>query len=558
MTKMPGAKIPVATPKKVHKGHSYDYVAGTDGNDVFDGGHGTQIVDAGAGNDSINGDSGHDLLFGGSGADQLIGGRLGDLVFGGSGNDLLDVEANGQNRHSGNGADALYGDGYESFADLLSGKTVTAPGNDTIRGGSGGDIIFGDNGNGGPAGGNDLIEGGRGTDLLFGEGGNDTIVGGRGFDIMDGGAGADVFVYTNAEDSRGRSADLIRNFVQGQDKIDLTGVLGGATVNWCGTKPTAYGVWYVQQGGCTLVCVDLDGNPKTVDMMIRVEGKIALCADDFRTAGGQQPPNPNTPPVANNDIAATNEDTAVTVNVLANDKDANGDSLTVTGATALHGAVTINANGTLTYTPVGNYNGGDTISYTISDGKGGTASGSVAVTVAAVNDGPVAAGDKAATNEDTAVTVNVLGNDSDVDGDKLSVTAASAGHGTVTVNADGTLTYKGDANFNGNDTITYSISDGHGGTASSTVAVTVNAVNDGPVAGADKAMVNEDGAVTVDVLGNDSDVDGDKLTVTGAAAGHGTVTVNADGTLTYTPNANYSGGDTITYSVSDGKGGSDS
>ena len=326
-------------------------------------------------------------------------------------------------------------------------------------------------------------------------------------------------------------------------------------MNWCDTKPTAYGVWYVQKGGCTLVCVDLDGNPKTVDMVIRVEGKIQLCADDFRTAGGQQPPNPNTPPVANNDTAATNEDTAVTVNVLANDKDANGDALTVTGATALHGAVTINADGTLTYTPVGNYNGGDTITYTISDGKGGTATGSVAVTVAAVNDGPMAAGDKASVNEDTAVTVNVLGNDSDVDGDKLSVTGASAGHGTVTVNADGTLTYKGDANFNGNDTITYSISDGKGGSATSTVAVTVNAVNDGPVAGADKAAVNEDTAVTVNVLGNDSDVDGDKLTVTGASAGHGSVTVNADGTLTYKGDANYNGNDTISYSISDGHGG---
>ncbi len=327
------------------------------------------------------------------------------------------------------------------------------------------------------------------------------------------------------------------------------------TFNWCGTKPTAYGVWYSQKGGCTLVCVDLDGNPKTVDMVIRIEGKVQLCAEDFMTLS-QQPPNPNTPPVANNDTAATNEDTAVTVNVLANDKDANGDALTVTGASALHGTVTINSGGTLTYTPVGNYNGGDTITYTISDGKGGTATGSVAVTVAAVNDGPVAVGDKATANEDTAVTVNVLGNDSDVDGDKLSVTAATAGHGTVTVNSDGTLTYKGDANFNGSDTITYSISDGKGGSATSTVAVTVNAVNDGPVAGADKASTNEDTAVTVNVLGNDSDADGDKLSVTAASAGHGTVTVNSDGTLTYKGDANFNGSDTITYSISDGKGGS--
>ncbi len=241
MTKMPGAKMPVAMPKKVHKGHSYDYIAGTDGNDVFDGGRGTQIVDAGAGNDSISGGSGRDLLFGGSGADQLIGGKRGDLVFGGSGNDLLDVEANGQNHHSGNGADALFGDGYESFADLLSGKKVTAPGNDTIRGGSGNDVVFGDNGNGGSTGGNDLIEGGRGSDLLFGEGGNDTIAGGRGFDIMDGGAGADVFVYSDADEfpRLGRGPDQEFRSGPGQDRPDRRpGWRGGELV-----RHDADGLW---------------------------------------------------------------------------------------------------------------------------------------------------------------------------------------------------------------------------------------------------------------------------------------------------------------------------
>src|SRR5262245_24695861 len=141
MTKTHGTKTPGATPKKTHKGHSWDYIAGTDGNDVFEGGRGTQIVDAGAGNDSISGGSGRDLLFGGSGNDRLVGGKRGDMVFGGSGNDLLDVEDNGHHRH-GSGADALFGDGYESFGDLLSGKKVAAPGNDTIRGGGGGDLIF--------------------------------------------------------------------------------------------------------------------------------------------------------------------------------------------------------------------------------------------------------------------------------------------------------------------------------------------------------------------------------------------------------------------------------
>ncbi|WP_226570918.1 cadherin-like domain-containing protein [Mangrovibacter yixingensis] len=263
----------------------------------------------------------------------------------------------------------------------------------------------------------------------------------------------------------------------------------------------------------------------------------------------------NHAPVAGNDSATTAEDTAITVNVLANDTDADGDTLTITAASASHGTVVINANGTLTYTPAANYNGTDTVTYTISDGHGGTATGTLALTVTAVNDNPVAVNDSATTAEDTPITVNVLANDSDVDGDSLTVTAASAGHGTVVINANGTLTYTPAANYNGTDTVTYTISDGHGGTATGTLALTVTAVNDNPVAANDSATTTEDTPITVNVLANDSDVDGDSLTVTAASAGHGTVVINANGTLTYTPAANYNGTDTVTYTISDGNGG---
>ncbi|MDV7007610.1 Ig-like domain-containing protein, partial [Dickeya solani] len=249
----------------------------------------------------------------------------------------------------------------------------------------------------------------------------------------------------------------------------------------------------------------------------------------------------NTPPVANPDSATTPEDTSVTVNVLANDTDADGNTLTVTSASAGHGTVVINANGTLTYTPAANYNGSDTITYKISDGLGASATGTVTVTITPVNDAPVAVNDTATTAEDTPVTVNVLANDSDVDGDTLTVTAASAGHGTVVINANGTLTYTPAANYNGSDTISYTVSDGQGGTSTAIVAVTVTPVNDAPVAANDTATTLEDTPVTVNVLANDSDVDGDSLTVTAATAGHGTVVINANGTLTYTPAANYNG-----------------
>ncbi|MDV7040500.1 cadherin-like domain-containing protein, partial [Dickeya solani] len=165
--------------------------------------------------------------------------------------------------------------------------------------------------------------------------------------------------------------------------------------------------------------------------------------------------------------------------------------------------------------------------------------GTLTITVTAVNDAPVAGSDSATTAEDTPVTVDVLANDSDVDGNPLIVTAATAGNGSVVINPDGTLTYTPNTNFNGTDTVTYTVSDGQGGVATGTLTITVTAVNDAPVAANDSATTAEDTPVTVDVLANDSDVDGNPLTVTAATAGNGTVVINADGTLTYTPNANF-------------------
>jgi large repetitive protein len=263
----------------------------------------------------------------------------------------------------------------------------------------------------------------------------------------------------------------------------------------------------------------------------------------------------NPPPVAANDTASTPEDTPVTIAVLANDNDPDGDPLTVTTASAANGTVVVNPNGTITYTPNANFNGTDTITYTISDGNGGRSTATVTVTVAPVNDPPVAKPDTAATNEDTPVRIPVLANDTDVDGNPLTVTAASAPNGTVVINSDGTVTYTPNANFNGTDTITYTISDGQGGFSTTTVTVTVNPVNDPPVAVNDTGTTPEDTPVTLTVLANDTDVDGDKLTVTGATATNGTVTVNPDGTITFTPNPNFNGTAVVTYTISDGKGG---
>ncbi|ELV8771038.1 tandem-95 repeat protein, partial [Vibrio harveyi] len=262
----------------------------------------------------------------------------------------------------------------------------------------------------------------------------------------------------------------------------------------------------------------------------------------------------NDAPVAVNDAVSTDEDTAVTIDVLANDSDPENDTLTITAASvpAEQGTVTI-VDGKLVFTPAENFNGDATISYTISDGQL-TDDATVAVTVNPVNDAPVAVNDAVSTDEDTAVTIDVLANDSDPENDTLTITAASvpAEQGTVTI-VDGKLVFTPAENFNGDATISYTISDGQL-TDDATVAVTVNPVNDAPVAVNDTVATDEDTAVTIDVLTNDSDLENDQLTITNASvpAEQGTVTI-VDGKLVFTPAENFNGDATISYTISDGQ-----
>jgi hypothetical protein len=261
------------------------------------------------------------------------------------------------------------------------------------------------------------------------------------------------------------------------------------------------------------------------------------------------------PPVAANDSATTAEDTATTVNVLANDSDIDGDSLSVTAVTqGTNGSVTFGA-ASATYTPNANFNGSDSFTYSIGDGNGGTATATVSVNVTVVNDNPTAGNDSAGTDEDATVAINVLTNDSDLDGDTLSITAVTQGiKGSVTFTA-GSVAYTPAANANESDSFTYTVSDGNGGTATATVAITITAVNDAPDAVNDAAGTNEDAAVTISVLANDADVDGEAVVLTVVTQGtRGSVAQNGNGTVTYTPNPNSFGADAFTYTVRDAAG----
>ncbi|MEP6637927.1 MAG: Ig-like domain-containing protein [Chloroflexota bacterium] len=266
----------------------------------------------------------------------------------------------------------------------------------------------------------------------------------------------------------------------------------------------------------------------------------------------------NDPPVAVDDTLATLLNTVANLAVLANDSDIDGGSLSVVGVTVPdHGSATIEAGGSVIYTPATGYSGPDGFDYTVSDGAGGTDVGHVSVTVLAVDRPPIAVDDSLTTAEDTAASVAVLANDTDPDNETLTTAAITRqpAHGTASITAGGAVLYTPTANYNGPDSFSYRVADGAGLTDIGDVLVAVTPVNDPPTAANDTASTPEDQPVTIAVLANDGDIDGDALSVAVTAPGVGSAAANADGTITYTPPLNEYGDDTFGYTVSDGAGG---
>jgi hypothetical protein len=230
---------------------------------------------------------------------------------------------------------------------------------------------------------------------------------------------------------------------------------------------------------------------------------------------------PNQAPVANNDSVTTAQDTPVAFNVLANDTDPDGDTLRVTGLSAspAHGILAIQfLTGETSYTPNAGYAGPDAFTYTVSDGRGGTSSATVSITVVP-NTPPVANNDSVTTPQDTPVTFNVLVNDSDPNGDTLRVDGnAAAAHGTVIIQLlTGDVTYTPNAGYSGPDSFTYVVRDSRGATDSATVTITVTPANAAPVADASATalqVISPNGSNAVVHLDGtrSSDADGDDLT----------------------------------------------
>jgi hypothetical protein len=264
---------------------------------------------------------------------------------------------------------------------------------------------------------------------------------------------------------------------------------------------------------------------------------------------------PDAPVLARGDRAVLREDTAATIDVLANDE-APRKAVEIWAGIPGNGSATVNDDRSITYVPDPNFFGADGFKYAVIDGEIKKWA-RVTLVVIPVNDPPQAGDDSTTVDEDASVVIDVLANDRDVDGDELTIKPDPPTHGTLEVNKDGSLTYQPHPDFNGDDTFLYRVSDGRGAPAVARVEIKVRPVNDNPVAEDDGAAATTGVPAVIDVLSNDQDVDEDSLTVAVATALHGDVHINPDGTLTYTSNPLFIGEDTISYTISDGAGGTD-
>ena len=314
-------------------------------------------------------------------------------------------------------------------------------------------------------------------------------------------------------------------------------------------------------------------------------------------------------PVGVVDNRTESEDTVVIGNVLANDTDADGNTLSVTqfvvngviypaGSSSVNiagvGSIVLDTNGAYTFNPLLNYNGSvPQITYTVSDGAN-TATSTLNITMTSVNDVPIDGNETNTVTEDIPLTVadsaagDLLNNFSDVDGGTPSITGYTiagmtgtqtvgnpvviAGVGTLTINANGSYSFVPVANYNGAiPLVTYSVSDGQGGSDTSTLQLTMVPVDDAFTDANEAVSTNEDTTLNGNVLVGTSSVDGPvtvtSFTVAGNAttftagqtatmAGVGTLTINANGSYSFVPVANYNGPVPVaTYTMTDGSSG---
>lgn len=498
-----------------------------------------------SGNNTLNGTNGGDRIYGGAGNDVLNGQGGNDSLDGGSGNDILDGAGGNDDMDGGSGNDQLYG----------------GAGNDDMDGGSGNDLLDGGTGN-------DEMDGGSGNDTIWGRAGNDEIDAGSGDDTADGNAGSDELDMGSGDDlaifnmtdnvgahdeyDGGSGFDTLRleftraqwlaNAVQNDIRRFLDALNGAG--GYCGSDEFDFSAF-------NLEIRDFEA------LKITVDGMVVSAQDDGVDA--------------RNDAFTVAENATVGGQVLTNDivPDLVKTVSLVSGPSA--GLLSFNADGTFTFNTNHAFdalNTGQTatvsFTYRVTDADGDTDTATVTITVTGVgggNQAPVvtgaialgsaseiadnAAGENAATH---TATGTVSFTDANLtDGHSVSVTPASGGYrGTLTASITDSATDDGAGvvtwSYSVDDSVldnlgadqvlsqsyTLTIDDGHGGTASQIVTLTLNGSNDAPIAVADSAAGGQNELLTIDVLANDTDVDvGDSKTLLGGSVppGKGSVSV---------------------------------
>ena len=268
----------------------------------------------------------------------------------------------------------------------------------------------------------------------------------------------------------------------------------------------------------------------------------------------------NALPTLGDDVATTHMGDPVSgIDVLTNDADPDGDAFAI-DSFLYEGSGTLiqNADGTFTYTPPVGFVGEDSFTYTTSDGQDGMSSQSATAVITVSNALPTLGDDVATTHMGDPVSgINVLTNDVDPDGDAFAIDSfLYEGSGTLIQNADGTFTYTPPEGFVGEDSFTYTTNDSQTGVSSNSAKVAITVINALPDLVDDTAATKQDVAVTIDVLANDFDPDGDPLSVASFIyEGGGTLVLNDDGTFSFTPKQGFAGQDSFTYSAADPEAG---
>lgn len=389
----------------------------------------------------------------------------------------------------------------------------------------------------------DILKGEAGDDYIFSGLDSDILAGGTGNDDLRGGEGSDEYRF-----SLGDGHDVIYDTKGDADKIKI---LSGIVASDVALERLGEDLLLSFKDNLS-DSIKIEGffasNNKRIEQVEFAESGEVFSLSEISDLEDRSYS------YTLGNYAKLNEDEETVIKILGSSLYSN----LAISSSAKWGNVYVNENSELIYRASSDYNGEDSFTISYLDDEGVAQLEEIVVNIAPVNDAPIASDLALSVAEDNELEIDVLSEASDVDGDSVSIeSVAEAGHGTVRIEA-GKLYYQPNANFNGLDSFGYSISDGNGGVDIKTINITVNSVNDAPIAADDVVNTNEDSSLLIDITANDYDVETGFFTgnnieiVTGP--NHGSIEVRNDGLLLYNPNTDYYGVDNFTYRLIDNGG----